>query len=121
MLSMGDKIDIELKKVAENVYHANIPDSCNTLPVVVYKLPSSISGEIREDFNLVIDIWGDSLDTRNLEQIVVDISQALDRKKFLLSDIAFKLYKNGQFEMEEPEENLERRRLSFECKTYNID
>ena len=120
MLSMGDRIDIELKKIADNVYHATQPENGSAFPVVIYKLPSSITGEIREDFVLTIDIWGDSIDTRELEQLTVDISKGLDRKKFLLSDIAFRIYKVSQSEVPEMEENVERRQLRFECKAIYI-
>ena len=120
MLSMGDKIDIELKKLADNVYHTEVPPDGSEFPVVVYRLPSSVTEEIREDFVLTIDIWGNSSDTRGLEQLMVTIGNSLDYKKFLLTDIAFRLYKVGQTEVPEPEEGVERRQLRFDCRAIHI-
>ena len=119
MIPLGQFIDTELKKDAARVYHER-PEGSPQFPYVVYTFPNSIDDEIREDFILEVNIWGNSKNTLALEQLATDISKRLNRVKHVYGTIATHIYKVNQLSVPDPDTAIRRRQVRFECRTYTI-
>ena len=117
MISLGDHIYTELGKLATRVYHEQAPKDA-TFPYVTFNFPTSAPDEIREDFILTVDIWGKGPSTLALEQLVSSISRALDHTTFCDDDLCVRIYKDNTLAPPDPNLDIRRRQLRFECRTF---
>lgn len=117
MIALGDLVDDELKKLADRVYHEVAPSVA--FPYVVYHFSSSHKPEKREDIILNINIWGQSENTTDIEQIAENIKNRFDNLNIATADgllVGFYLLSRGS--IPDPDRNIRRREVRLWCKTY---
>ena len=119
MIDLGDFVDAELKKDADRVYHEQA-DKGAAYPYVVYKFPNSLDDEIREDFILEVDIWGKGPHTLPLEELAGQISRRLNRARHINGSVATTIFKTNQLAIPDPDVNIRRRQVRFECRTFFV-
>lgn len=119
MITLGNLIDRELKKLAERVYDEKLPAE-TPLPAVVYRFSSSHKPNQREDFILQINIWGESENTAAIEEIGDAITRHFDNKHFTVTADGLRvgIFLISRGAVPEPDRNIRRREVRLLCKTY---
>jgi len=87
------------------------------LPYITYHLPGSVVGEIREDFQLIIDIWGSSKKLESLEELASKVADKFKKMIYLSNDFLVRFYLVGRQQLPDEDRNISRRRLVFVAKT----
>jgi len=87
-------------------------------PYVTYNVPTSLYGENREDFILEVDVWGNDTNTFDIEVMTDNIDRLLNKSKMLDSNIQVSIYRINRMMIPDEDENVRRRQLRYQCKTY---
>ena len=107
----------QLKTVHNRVYLEQAPDD-PVFPYVVYQMPTSNEMENREDFSIEVNIWGNSLDTLEIEQLTSNIDRRLNRLSHYDNGFQTILYRINRMMIPDPEPSIRRRQLRYQAQTY---
>lgn len=90
-----------------------------TFPYITFRFLPSIENYQREIFILQVDVWGSDNDTTEIEEISDRIDHVLHRMKYYDTDVLqTTIYRESREMVPDPDPNIRRRMLQFECKTY---
>ena len=88
-------------------------------PYITYSLQPSIENFQREIFILEVNVWDRSQDTLALDQMADDIDKLLHRYKYYKkNELQTSIYRMNRAMIPDPNPEIRRRQLMFECKTY---
>lgn len=119
MIEFYASIYDRLKTVLNRVYYERIKEPDKVIyPYATFSLASSTDQNNRITFILEVDIWDDDQDTSNLETLTWETKKAIDHYVFNDLDISYHAYVLNILNIPETDENLRRRQLRFEFKTY---
>lgn len=117
MIDLGNLIDARLKEVHSRVYVEQAPQG-TVFPYVVYILPNSTEENHREDFILEVQVWGNSKNTNEINNIAHNIDKKLNRLKYLDTNMQTSIYRVNRLMVPDPDPAIRRRELRYNCKTY---
>lgn len=100
-----------------NVYVDKVPQN-TAFPYKVLKLPESIDTIPKENFLLTIDVWDKNNDNTVIENLADEVISKLDRWSYSSENFVIKSYLNGRRMIPDPELDIRRRELSFECQVF---
>jgi hypothetical protein len=100
-----------------NVYVEKVPQETK-FPYKVLKLPESIDTIPKENFLLTVDCWDKSNNNTVIENLADDVISKLDRWSYKDSNLVIKIFLNGRSMIPDPELDIRRRELSFECQVF---
>lgn len=106
-----------LLAVYPRVHFDAAPDNA-TYPYLVIDLPYSMDDGSLEQFVFDLDGWDKSTDTTALEAMMYTADQTLHRKKIVVGDIAFTIYRDRRLNPDEKEKRLRRRKYVYQIRTY---
>lgn len=98
--------------------HLELAPQEEQYPFIVFRLPSSVENEQREDFIVEVDIWDNSADTTALENLTSAVDKALDRLRFNNTQVQTCLYRMNRLMVPDTDPQIRRRRLRYQAKTY---
>lgn len=88
-------------------------------PYITYSLQPSIEDFQREIFILEVNVWDNSQDTEPIEKMADDIDKLLHRYKYYKkNELQTSIYRMNRSMIPDPNPEIRRRQLMFECKTY---
>lgn len=118
MIDLRTALHQLLKQYHSQVYFMQAPDTA-TFPYVVYDLPNSFTDEQQEIFNLDIDIWDHSTDTKALETLTNQLWKGLDGHRHIDSKLQFSLYRENRLTLTDDDSSIKRRKLIFQLRYFD--
>ena len=119
MIELYASIYDRLRTVLDRVFYERIKEPEKIIyPYATFTLASSSDQNNRMTFILEIDIWDNNQDTSTLETLTWDVKKAIDHYVFDNTDVSYHAYIINILNIPDEDENLRRRQLRFEFKTY---
>jgi hypothetical protein len=87
-------------------------------PYIILKLPESIDTIPKENFMLIADIWDKNNDNTQIENLQNWIIEKLDRFKYKDGNLVIRIFFDGRGMIPDPEKDIRRRELRFECQVF---
>jgi len=116
---------IDFKKLITDLLTEILPtydtvaDQDAGLPYCTFSIPLNVKDYQRDMIELKVTIWDENTDARDIENLADAVDHLLDRYKHYEKDVLqVSIYRTTRAEIPDPEENILRRELRFDCKTY---
>ena len=112
MINMFKSVYSRVDAVADRVYDTISPQTA-TYPyaVITYPTVSENDESTRQEYILEIDVYDNLTDTTRLEELVIDIDNALNR--VVDSANFYKIYRNSPYLLRLPDEDENLRRIQL--------
>jgi hypothetical protein len=118
MVELKKKIYELLSTVITTYDDTNVPQDA-ALPYCTYTLPINVKNYQRDIIALKVTIWDENTDARDIENLADGVDHLLDRYKYYKNGVLqTSIYRIARSEIPDPEPNILRRELQFDCKTY---
>jgi hypothetical protein len=89
------------------------------MPYCTYTILVNVKNYQRDIIMLRVTIWDENTDARDIENLTDSIDHLLDRYKYYEDGVLqTSIYRTTRGEVSDPEPNILRRELQFDCKTY---
>jgi hypothetical protein len=107
-----------LKTIHPRVYYQAAKEDA-IFPYFVYDLPNSVDDGSLEQFVLDIDVWGDSLDTTEIETLIDRADKSLHRKTITVNnDLSMSFYRDNRLALTDDDPRLRRRKYIYRVRTF---
>ena len=113
-------INIALKSIHPRIYYRSAPDTA-VFPYLVYDLPNSTDDGTLEQFVLDVDAWDrpSNGDTTIVEILIDSADKSLHRKTITVDDnLAVTFYRENRLTLTDDDPNIERRKYTYEVRTF---
>lgn len=117
MIKIRKAIQSQLKAVHPRVYYFKANDSL-TFPYLVYEIEVT---HIEDDLYMVtldVDGWDNKDDTTELEVLMDNVQNALNKTIVINEDLALFLNIDRKFPLTDPDERINRRKYIFSGRLY---
>lgn len=108
-----------LEAVYSEVYFEDAPDDAQ-FPYLVFDLPDSVDNGKLENFELELTGWDalDNGDTYALENMMDIADRALNRKTFVVGNLAMMIYRDGRRTIRDKEKRIRQRQYTYQVRVY---
>ncbi len=121
MIEILEFIVKNLDSITEKSYSADSVQENLKLPYLTYSLPGSVVGELGEDFQFIIDIWGSSKKLREIETLSKNVVKQFERLVYLDYTFLVRFYLSSRLQIPDEDSKISRRRLVFTAKTHFVN
>jgi hypothetical protein len=114
-------IDSQLLEVHPRSFYLET-EGGTALPYIVWNNPNSSPDQwdIREDFVIEINLWGDDQTAQDVDRLTESIKNKFRRMKYTGEGMSVRFEYLGRLRIPDPMESVERRQVRFLAKTYFI-
>lgn len=119
VLEIRKAVQTALKAVHPQVWYERAPDAAQ-FPYLVFLLENAIDEPGLERFVLDVDGWDAPADgsTVMLEQLMEAVDQALHKRVVIADGVAFVIYRDRRFPVDDNDERIRRRKAIFELRSF---
>ncbi len=112
-------VTTQLQTVRGGTYHRKAPDDAE-YPYKTFTLTSVSFVDVRDDFDLCVDIWHRG-DWKDVEEIADQIEKLFQNANLPQSTILPTFFRENRYNLEDPDKTLQHIQLRFLVQLYELE
>ena len=112
-------INTKLQTVQGGTYHSKAPDDA-VFPYKTFTLTSVSFVDVRDDFDLCVDIWNRG-DWKVVEEVADQIEKLFRNTNLPQSTILPTFFRENRYNLEDPDKTLQHIQLRFLVQLYELE